>query len=60
MDITTKEEYNKMMGFSSVDIGSHKLLLKEVVKRAKAKGYRTARFYTMNTVQLRAVLRKFL
>lgn len=58
MEIKTKEEYDKYMGFNKVDIGSRHTLLKEVVKLAKKRGYKTGRFYSMPLTQLRAVHRK--
>jgi len=48
------EEYNQMMGFNSVDIGSVATLRKEVNKKLTEKGYQKLKGYKPKT-QLRAI-----
>jgi len=54
----TFEEYKQIMGLSAVDIGSKTLLIKQIIKMAKEKGYKTAGFYRMPKKQLKAVYYK--
>jgi hypothetical protein len=44
-DKTIKKQYDEMNGIGSLDIGSRKMLLKQVLKLAKAKGYKVSAFY---------------
>lgn len=44
-DEAIKKQYEEMNGIGSLDIGSRKMLLKQVLKMAKAKGYKVSAFY---------------
>jgi hypothetical protein len=55
---TTKEEYDKMMGVDQPDYGSRAVIKRDVLRKAKAKGYKTSRFHRMPKNQLRAIALK--
>lgn len=55
LNIESYEEYKRIMGLSSVDVGSRLQLIRETAKKLKAKGYKTAKIYKMPTKQLRAI-----
>ncbi len=53
-----EQEYKKIVGLDSVDLGSIHALRKEVARLAKELGYRTAEFYAMPKYQLKTVFKK--
>lgn len=55
---TTKEEHDKMMGLDQADYGSKAVIKRDVLRAAKAKGYKTSRFHRMPKNQLRAIALK--
>jgi len=50
-----EQEYNRIMGFSSIDYGSKNNIKKDVIRMAKKLGYKTAGFHKMGVRQLRAI-----
>jgi len=57
-EVAIKKEYDRINGIGSLDIGSRFLLLKQVIKLAKEKGYHTADFNKMPKNQLKAIFYK--
>lgn len=55
-DAEAKKEYERTMGLTSIDIGSNLLKKKEIVRRLKLKGCRTAKIWSMPKKQLTAIL----
>jgi hypothetical protein len=55
-----KEEYNTLSGLNTIDIGSRKLLLREIVKMSKKIGYHTSGFHKMKIKQLKAIYYKLI
>lgn len=47
-----------MMGVDQPDYGSRAVIKRDVLRKAKAKGYKTSRFHRMPKNQLRAIALK--
>ena len=54
----TEKEYKQIMGLDTKDLGSWNLILKEVKKLAKEKGYKLSGFNHMPKYQLLAIHKK--
>lgn len=53
-----QKTFKQMMGLDQKDYGSRAVIKRDVLRSAKAKGYKTSRFHRMPKNQLRAIALK--